>query len=873
MRRFADFFRRPTILKPLIAVFILLFSTLLIPLIAPNSTSATSVTDNPSIVAVTPAPGQPTQGEPTQPDPTNPPASQPTDTTQAEPSEEEVAKSCAEQTGAVGWIVCPSGSLLVTIIDGIYNVIVTLLELKPITSEDNSPIYMVWSYMRDVANITLVIAMIIAIISQVSGFGISNYGIKKLLPKLVIGAILLNLSFVICAVAVDLSNVLGYSLGGVFDGIRDRIIMSGTMNAAADVSFGDLLVPLFAGGALTIGGVAMAGGLGAALWLALPIILGGVIAVIAALITIAARQAVIYILIMIAPLAFAAYLLPNMDKWFDKWRKLFTQMLVLFPLFTVLFGASRLAAMAIIASSDHVYHVLLGVAVQLFPLFFAPSLFKMSNSVIGKVNDMVRKPFGGMQRGVGEYAKGKSEAKRARNAANPSALRPSSYLTAFLERQKALAADDRQTAADILAGQNKAYVNRKKSFLDKDGNIKDKFNSRQKTALKAMEASKEAETTSAQLKFGMEDYVIGASRAVASLDKDYKDARKAAEAAKTELDPNITREYDSARAKAVRKYRTALNIKELDTQLQAARVSDKAKELAVEMEAGDYALDPKNYDRLYGPERGAASALVMAAWLKKQKAFKDLRTDMEIEIINKYDSSPTELRGDALDFLSGKTDTYELKDFSAPGTARPVMRVVNNNIKDDTEFVQALIKTYLLKEADPKGIVDIIVANEVNTPASGKARNLVVNRKMANGWLKDTGAIADNPFMNGTFISRLNDGAFSNHGIVYKTILETMDQINAKKWAGQSKYSAAFLEDVLSGKYNNDLLDPKQAGINPDELSALTEGALKRILEINRDMTNESRNDMQQEVTRSTLRLTKLATERGIKIDPKPGKK
>ena len=850
------------ILQPLVAVFVLLFSTLFVaPTVTPSDTYATS-TNTPTLAVETTTPEQPIQGEPSN----QPPAE---DT----PSDAEVAKSCAEQTGAVGWIVCPSGSLLVTIIDGIYNVIVTLLELSPITSEDNSPIYMVWSYMRDIANITLVIAMIIAIISQVSGYGISNYGIKKLLPKLIIGAILLNLSYIICAVSVDLSNVLGNSLGGVFDGIRDRIIMSGTMNSAADVSFGDLLVPLFAGGALTVGGLAMVGGLGAALWLALPIILGGVIAVIAALLTIAARQAVIYLLIMIAPLAFAAYLLPNMDKWFDKWRKLFMQMLILFPLFTVLFGASRLAAMAIIASSDHVYHVLLGVAVQLFPLFFAPSLFKMSNTVLGKVNDFARKPFGGIQRGVGDYAKGKSDTKRARNAANPSALRPSSYLTAFLERQKALAADDQQQAAEILAGKNKSYVNRKKSLSEKNKTLQSRLNSRQKTALKAMEASKEAETTSAQLKFGMEDYIIGSSLAVAALDKNYKDAQKAAEKDKVELDPAVTSEYNKAKAKAIRKYRTALNIERLETDLEAARVSDKAKELAIEMRAGDYALDPKNYDRLYGPGRGAESALVMAAWLKKQKAFKDLRTDMELEIINKYDSSPEELRADALEYLTGKTDTYTLVDFldgpdgkPAPRADRPIKRSVSNDVKDDTEFTQALIKTYLLKEADPKGIIDIIVANEQYKPHEGKARNLVVNRKMANGWLRDTGAVADNPFMTGSFLSKLNNGDFKDHGTVYKTILETMKRVKARGWASQTEFSAAFLEDILTGKYNQEILDDTK--IDPEELSSITEGALKRLLHIDKTMSNESRNDMEEGVQRSTLRII-----RHIKKDPELYKK
>ena len=71
------------------------------------------------------------------------------------------------------------------------------------------------------------------IISQLTGFGISNYGIKKMLPRLIIAAILVNLSIYICQIAVDLSNILGYGLraglGGIGDGISaaNSVLKSG----------------------------------------------------------------------------------------------------------------------------------------------------------------------------------------------------------------------------------------------------------------------------------------------------------------------------------------------------------------------------------------------------------------------------------------------------------------------------------------------------------------------------------------------------------------------------------------------------------------------------------------------------------------------
>jgi hypothetical protein len=136
----------------------------------------------------------------------------------------------------------------------------------------------------------------------------------------------------------------------------------------------------------------------------LPIILAGVVAVIAALVTLAGRQALVLLLIMIAPLAFVAYLLPNTEGWFKKWKDLFLRMLVFYPMFSVLFGASQLAGWVIITAATNWFGVILGIAVQILPLFFAIPLMRMSGTMLGKVNDLVRRPFAPVQKGVGAWS-------------------------------------------------------------------------------------------------------------------------------------------------------------------------------------------------------------------------------------------------------------------------------------------------------------------------------------------------------------------------------------------------------------------------------------------------------------------------------------
>ena len=118
----------------------------------------------------------------------------------------------------------------------------------------------------------------------------------------------------------------------------------------------------------------------------LPVLIAGAIAVIIGLITIAARQALVALLVMIAPLAFVAYLLPNTEKWFNKWRELLGRMLIFYPMFSFLVGASQLLGSALIIAATTPFGTIIGYAVQVVPIFFAFSLMKMSGTKTMKIS-------------------------------------------------------------------------------------------------------------------------------------------------------------------------------------------------------------------------------------------------------------------------------------------------------------------------------------------------------------------------------------------------------------------------------------------------------------------------------------------------------
>ncbi len=349
------------------------------------------------------------------------------------------ADNCQDSLGSIGWLVCPTTGKIAEAVDFLYGVLENFLEINPVVAEDGQPVYEIWKYCRGVTNIVFIIFFLVVIYSQITGVGISNYGIKKALPKLIIVAILMNLSFLICSLMVDVSNIVGNGLRGVFTTVQESAA------AGMDVTYsnGDLFEALAAGTTVTIGGTAIAFATGA-IWMIIPVLLGALVSVVTGLIVIAMRQAVVILLIMVAPLAIVAYMLPNTEGLFKKWKKLMTKMLVFYPMFSVLFGAAQLAGFAIITSADNWFLLLLGVAVQIFPLFLSVKMMQMSGTFLGSVGDKLRgfaaKPLATNR----AWADSHRELARRKNAALENPKLPSRRLVGFLA--------DRKTQREAAAG-------------------------------------------------------------------------------------------------------------------------------------------------------------------------------------------------------------------------------------------------------------------------------------------------------------------------------------------------------------------------------------------------------------------------------------
>lgn len=306
--------------------------------------------------------------------------------TAAEEEEGGEPKNSCGIDGGLGWLICPVMTFVANINDAAYGAISGFLDIKPaiLSSGDNSGAKQGWDFFRNIANAIFAVIFLWIIFSQISNVGVSNYGIKKILPRLIIGALLVNLSYYLCQIFVDLSNILGHTLKDALEAGAGDI---GTTSEAA--GWGSVIAAAIVG----VGGVAAF----AALAIGIPTLAAGFLAIMTVFIILVVRQAGIILLISMSPIAFAAWLLPNTEDLFKKWMKMFRGLLLVFPIISLLYGAGKLAG-AVLASSatvdpnnpDETLH-LVALAATTMPLIATPFVLQNSLSSLGSIGAKIGK--------------------------------------------------------------------------------------------------------------------------------------------------------------------------------------------------------------------------------------------------------------------------------------------------------------------------------------------------------------------------------------------------------------------------------------------------------------------------------------------------
>ena len=319
--------------------------------------------------------------------------------------EEQKQSYCQENGGFLSWMLCPAIADGASTAGGLLGYITKLTTVHTSIieqfSKQDSSIYKAWSAFRNIANIGFVIMLLVVVFSQVTNIGISNYNIKKILPKLIITAILVNFSYLIMGVLIDLSQIAGNGIGALIRSVAaDSMDVDASTRASATISAIAGAVTGVAGA--VAGGAAIAGLIGGPA-IILPVVMfivTSLISIFFGFIMLTIRQAAIIMVIVLAPLMMVLYALPNTSAITKKYISTVKALLMLYPMFIFATSAGALASSIIIGTSTDLLMMIVGGLLNVLPYFAIPSMTSKSLAGLGAITGAFDKMRGGVLKGA-----------------------------------------------------------------------------------------------------------------------------------------------------------------------------------------------------------------------------------------------------------------------------------------------------------------------------------------------------------------------------------------------------------------------------------------------------------------------------------------
>jgi hypothetical protein len=254
---------------------------------------------------------------------------------------DEQSPTCNANGDPLTWILCPIFNGAAGFADWILaNILQPLLINTPIGLNAKDTTFKIWSSVRIYGNILLVLFVLITLIFSTWGGGVFEaYRMRKTIPKALAAAALINLSIYIVAGAVDIGNVVASSVANIitapvresaqFTFTPNGLQAAGVVGTAATGLISGYLVGLFFGTVV----------LQAALYIGLFVLLPAIVSLIGAFITIILLHALIILLVVTSPIAFALWCFPNTEQYFHTWWNWFFRALsvptIIFTIFAL----------------------------------------------------------------------------------------------------------------------------------------------------------------------------------------------------------------------------------------------------------------------------------------------------------------------------------------------------------------------------------------------------------------------------------------------------------------------------------------------------------------------------------------------------------
>jgi hypothetical protein len=299
---------------------------------------------------------------------------------------------CQKEAGPLGFFLCPIQDIITAQIAWVLDIFTKLLTVPPLKA-DNVPLTNAVDQIRILANSFYVIIFLIIIFANFIAIpGLDNYSVKKLLPKLITVIILTQFSFLICSVIVDIGNIAGQTIPGVIanavtPGTTDTntFIAEQLFNPITDI-VRLIKEPTVAGaGAVTLAGV----GLFAFSWLVQLLIL--VVSIIS-LFYLMFRWFGIMLLTIFSPIAFAAWVLPNTEKFAKMWITAFLKLTLMYVLVMSMLTAAALIKVVLFAAGSDGGSALgpfVAVFIPIIAIALIPKCLKVSSTMLTAAGKMV----------------------------------------------------------------------------------------------------------------------------------------------------------------------------------------------------------------------------------------------------------------------------------------------------------------------------------------------------------------------------------------------------------------------------------------------------------------------------------------------------
>lgn len=299
------------------------------------------------------------------------------------------------------WFVCPVIDSMEKMIQKVDNFLTESMTFNTKNFFEDTPGYRTaWNSFRLLGTGLLIVAGLIMLASQALGLEIFDaYTIKKVLPRLLIAIIGMSLSWPLLRYAIDLFNILGVDIRNLIYSPFSSTAAGGNLSAGAmAVISGAVIYQFMALGPLGI----------------LSFLATAALAVLVGFIIIIARYLALMVIIIFAPIAIAAYVLPNTQKLWNIWKDNFLGLLLVYPIISAfiaigrVFSAVSLSGQAPAFGGTTIMQII-GLISYFLPYFLLPIAFRMASGVIGTIAGFVNDSHKGAFDKLKGFRKGQYE--------------------------------------------------------------------------------------------------------------------------------------------------------------------------------------------------------------------------------------------------------------------------------------------------------------------------------------------------------------------------------------------------------------------------------------------------------------------------------